>query len=385
MQQIIKRHIDAERVAEYLHSQQGNIIETLKAFVERPSCAREPEDARAFGKWLKIFLENEGFSCKLLDVGNGNGEVLSAVIGAVSSKEPVLFCGHYDTVMFRKSMMENPFFRKDGKIHGVGVLDMKGGIVIAIYAVRALLAAGFCDRPIKLLFAGDEESCHTGSTAGEIIKAESLGCCAAFSMETGLLNNALTLGRKGLCRCVAAIDSRNESMNAIAVMAEKGLRLASFTNLEAGTTVNTSVISGTSRHCEATMDMRCMNSAEEQKVLSALRKLFQDMPEDGVLTHLSFADFMPVYDQTPASEALLAYLNAVASTYGLAEMGSGFLGGSSDAAYPAMMGVPTICSCGARGEWNHTAREYIIESSLAERSTLLALAVLHLNEFQVTT
>jgi glutamate carboxypeptidase len=47
-----------------------------------------------------------------------------------------------------------------------------------------------------------------------------------------------------------------------------------------------------------------------------------------------------------------------------------------------MAGVPTVCSCGAMGEWNHTVREYILESSLCQRAKLFTAAVLRLDEFR---
>ena len=62
--------------------------------------------------------------------------------------------------------------------------------------------------------------------------------------------------------------------------------------------------------------------------------------------------------------------------------GAGLVGGSSDAACTTIAGVPTVCSCGAMGEWNHTVREYIAESSLCQRAKLFAAAVLRLDEFR---
>lgn len=74
-----------------------------------------------------------------------------------------MFGGHYNTVNNSPAADARPgdanepdgtpHFRVDenGRSHGLGVLDMKGGIVIAIYVVKALAAAGRAERPIKLL------------------------------------------------------------------------------------------------------------------------------------------------------------------------------------------------------------------------------------------
>ena len=47
-----------------------------------------------------------------------------------------------------------------------------------------------------------------------------------------------------------------------------------------------------------------------------------------------------------------------------------------------MAGVPTVCSCGTMGEWNHTVREYALADSLYERAKLFANALLRMDRFE---
>ena len=47
-----------------------------------------------------------------------------------------------------------------------------------------------------------------------------------------------------------------------------------------------------------------------------------------------------------------------------------------------MWGVPTLCSCGVRGEWNHTDREYALVDSMYERVEMWSLVVSELDAFQ---
>ena len=44
--------------------------------------------------------------------------------------------------------------------------------------------------------------------------------------------------------------------------------------------------------------------------------------------------------------------------------------------------VPTICSIGVRGEFNHTDREYAIVETLFERAEILTNAVVEIEEFE---
>ena len=50
--------------------------------------------------------------------------------------------GHADTVWRLGTLHEMPFRRAEGRLWGPGVLDMKGGLALFIYALKALQALG---------------------------------------------------------------------------------------------------------------------------------------------------------------------------------------------------------------------------------------------------
>lgn len=70
-----------------------------------------------------------------------------------------------DTVHAVGKFGPEPFLVKDDRVYGPGVYDMKGGDVIALFALRALNAVGYEDRQIKLVLTGDEEVAHAFPTA----------------------------------------------------------------------------------------------------------------------------------------------------------------------------------------------------------------------------
>lgn len=76
------------------------------------------------------------------------GNSLAAEWGVRHPEPPVLLMGHMDTVFPKGTLAEIPFRIEDSKAYGPGVLDMKGGLVIALYALRALMDAGYDRRPI---------------------------------------------------------------------------------------------------------------------------------------------------------------------------------------------------------------------------------------------
>ena len=70
----------------------------------------------------------------------------------------ILVLGHLDTVYAAGTIAQMPFRVSRGRAWGPGTFDMKGGLVIALYAVDALAAAGFVpEKRIVFLWTSDEE------------------------------------------------------------------------------------------------------------------------------------------------------------------------------------------------------------------------------------
>ena len=64
---------------------------------------------------------------------------------AGNAGKPVLLLGHFDTVWSMGTLAGMPFRVDAGRAYGPGVYDMKTGIVMMIFALRALQASGSTD------------------------------------------------------------------------------------------------------------------------------------------------------------------------------------------------------------------------------------------------
>ena len=321
------------------------------------------------------------------------GNVLVGEIGAGRGTAPVLFMGHMDTVFSTGTVAKRPFTITDGTAYGPGVLDMKGGIVAALFAIQALQAAGYDTRPLKMILAGDEEVAHVNSNAAEVFMTEAKGAVAAFNCETGFMDDAIVVGRKGtavfeLEVAGVAVHAGNEPENgrsAILEIAHKVIDIQNLTNWETGTTFNVGVIQGGTvpnavpGQAKIVIDIRYL----EPDLLPEIRRQLQEVAaknyvKDTTTTLTEVPGIAPM-KTTPAVEDLFA---VVKKTY--AEMGLGtpypkLVGGGSDSAYSVMAGVPTVCAMGVKGGRNHSPQEFAIVETLFERAKLLAACTINLD------
>lgn len=77
--------------------------------------------------------------------------------GAAPGAPPVLLLCHYDTVWPLGTLDALPFAVFEDRATGPGIFDMKAGLVQAVWALRALDAAGLRRPPVRLVLTGDEE------------------------------------------------------------------------------------------------------------------------------------------------------------------------------------------------------------------------------------
>src|SRR5271165_185725 len=74
------------------------------------------------------------------------------------AKGRILVLGHLDTVYETGTLARMPFRLSRGRAYGPGAFDMKGGLVIALFAVDALAAAGHMpEKYVVFLWTSDEE------------------------------------------------------------------------------------------------------------------------------------------------------------------------------------------------------------------------------------
>ncbi|HEY4380933.1 MAG TPA: M20 family metallopeptidase [Acidobacteriaceae bacterium] len=308
------------------------------------------------------------------------GDVLELRFGPVRShRKPILMLGHLDTVWPLGTLARMPWSRRNGRYFGPGVLDMKAGVAMALAAIRILEQIGL-GRPITLLLNPDEE---VGSPVSRpITERLALGAAAVLVLEPaqGL---ACKTARKGVgdyhlrVTGVAAHSGVDfeRGHSAILELARLLEKVAAFTDLRIGRTVNPGVISGGTRsnviaeHATADIDIRIARASDAAKV----EKLFRSLRPSDPACKIEITGGLnrPPMERKPGTVALYKQARTLAAALGFT-LDEAATGGGSDGNFTAALGVPTLDGLGAVGEGAHAAHESVVIEHLVPRAALLA-------------
>ncbi len=316
------------------------------------------------------------------------GDSLEARFGpARSRKKPILLLGHLDTVWDIGALDSMPWQADQQRISGPGVLDMKGGVAMALSAIELLLQHQVLDRPVVLLLHADEE---VGSPASRpLTERIAPRCEAVYVLEPGQGDDgAYKTARKGVglyhltVRGVAAHSGVDfaHGHSAILELARQLDAIAGMTDAPRGLTVNPGVIGGGTRsnvvaaEAWAEIDVRIAQSRDAARIERKLRAL---RPRDPACNlSITGAINRPPMERTRAVAALFHNARSLAERMELPALQEASTGGGSDGNFTAALGVPTLDGMGAVGSGAHATHEHLRRAFLAPRTALLAAMLL---------
>jgi len=307
-------------------------------------------------------------------------DLLATISG--SGRGRLLLLGHLDTVVAHPE--HRPLEDRGERLIGSGVIDMKGGIVLALGAMRALAARPDSFEELALLAVNDEEW-RTGRF-GHAERFRDYHACLCF--EAGELDaggaDAVIARRKAAAtlRIVAhgraahsgAAPERGRS--ALLALAEAARRVAAL-NAPASadhlTAVPTVMRSGDAFNVvPAAGELICDLRADR---LEAFKPIVAVVPEDldGVRLEAELVRMWPGMDTRElVRERLLDSAQALLGR----PLVVGERGGASDASHLAEQLPLTVDGLGPRGGRAHNPEEFVLRESLRPRAEVaLAFAV----------
>lgn len=386
---------DKCKAFDFIDTKQNEMIQLWKDLVNLECGALNKPGVDIVGKKLAILFEELGCNIRFVEFEK-SGNMLIAEYGDTTKEPYIIFTGHMDTVFADGTAAQRPFAIKDGRAYGPGVLDMKGGIVILLYALKALHEISYKTLPIKIVLLGDEENGHLFSNAGEYIVRESKGAIAAFNFETGFMDDGIVIARKGMfqfCLEVFGIAAHvgNDPENgrsAILEIAHKIIDIEKLTDFEKGNTFNVGVIEGgtvanaTPDYAKITVDLRFLDPAHLPEALTQIEKIVNRTYIAGTTTKFSKKVELTAMKKTTASLQLFEIVKQAAEDEKLDTPYPKTVGGASDSAYTVLAGVPTVCAMGVKGGRNHSKDEFAVIDTLFERAKLTVAAILKLKSIE---
>jgi glutamate carboxypeptidase len=340
-------------------------------------------DAAALARareWLETQAEALGLLAESVP-GEGGCDHLLIRSDGRPGRPAQLLLGHFDTVWPVGTLEGMPVRAEDGILSGPGVFDMKGGIVQALFAVRASRELGL-ELPAEpvLFLVSDEE---TGSRNS---KERTIGLAAeasrVFVMEPsfgpdGLLKTA----RKGIgsfritikgVASHAGLDPE-AGVSAILEASHQIERIFSLNDPERGITVNVGTIDGGLRpnvvapEAKAEVEARVFSVADAEEVEGALMGL--EPTREGIEIEVEGGFGRSPMERTPGNVSLWEAALSVAAGLGI-EIGETRVGGASDGNLTSPL-APTLDGLGAVGGGAHASDEHLVIDRLPERSALL--------------
>lgn len=369
---------------EWVRTHRDELLDDLATYVgiETPS---DDKAALITGlSWLDGWLrERLGTPDNVRDVDGGRyGDI--KVYNFPGAGEPVLLLCHYDTVWPLGTLAGWPFTVDGDRATGPGIFDMKSGLVHAVWALRALDAAGLPRPAVRLVLNGDEE---IGSPASRpVIEEAATGTRATLVFEASA-DGAVKTARKGVglfqvhttgVEAHAGLDP-TKGASAIDELARAILALHGLSDPAAGTTVNVGVITGGSRQnviagaASGEIDVRVSSAAEAARIDAGLAALSAHDPRATV--EVTGGWNRPVMERSEPIARLYELAREEAAKLGVT-LRECSVGGASDGNFVAALGHPVLDGFGAVGDGAHARHEHISVEGMLER-TALAAAVLH--------
>src|ERR1700678_904808 len=168
------------------------------------------------------------------------------------TRQQLMVLGHMDTVYPLGTLQKMPFRISNGRAWGPGTFDMKGGLVLALFAIDALRAAGVTlEKRVVFLWTSDEE---IGSKSSRVtIESEARRSDAVLVLEPAFGDEGrLKTQRKGTGGVEIIVTGRSahagiepeKGVNAVHELTLQIERLMRMKDPSRGITVQTTVISG---------------------------------------------------------------------------------------------------------------------------------------------
>lgn len=400
-------------MARTVDADQARSIALLERLVNQNSGTLNLEGVTKVGTMLRAELEPLGFAVTWKPMGavQRAGHLIAVHRGKPGTKL-LLLIGHLDTVFEPNSPFQK-FVRKGDLAEGPGAGDDKGGMVVIVAALRAMLAAGALKRAnIEIVLTGDEEDAGTPQTlsradliaAGKradvaldfeglvIEDGRDMGSIARRSVTDWRITATGKTGHSSLIFTPAFGDGAVNEL--VRILARFRAELP-----EPNLTFNTGIVAGGARAqiddsgvasaagktniipatAVAAGDFRTLSVEQTARVRAKMEAIVA-AHAPGTDAKIEFGEGYPAMAPTPGNRALLAALNDVNRDLGLAEMPplDPLKRGAGDISFVAH-DVDSLAGLGTYSTGDHAPGETVDLASIRRQAKRAALLITRLS------
>ena len=142
--------------ASYVEAREAEILDYLGRLVKMESPSQEKRYVDSVIDVLEASYRGLGFKTRRLQRDQYGDHLIAEIIG--EERPRVLLVGHADTVYPLGTLASMPLRRDGHRLLGPGVEDMKGGLMVMLFAVQALLTLrGSLKGSMRVVINSDEE------------------------------------------------------------------------------------------------------------------------------------------------------------------------------------------------------------------------------------
>jgi glutamate carboxypeptidase len=402
------------RIAAYVDAHAEEAIGLLQRTVDINSGTHNLAGVRQVGAVFRAQLDSLGFTTRWIGLPDSlqrAGHLFGELRGRRGKR--ILIIGHLDTVFEPESPFQR-FVRSGATASGPGSNDMKGGDVIAIYALRALQAAGALrDRQIVVAFTGDEEApgrplsvaradlieagrrsdaalefegasreedgTETVVTSRRSSSAWTLRVRARPSHSSGIF--AADVGSGAIYEAARVLDAFQATLREPGLTFNPGV-IVGGTDVRLDTAQSRGTAFGKTNVIAASAavmgDIRTLTDEQLQHTRERMRQVVAQ-PLPGAQSAITFDDGYPSMPPTPGNLAILGVLNGVDRSLGFREQqpNDPARRGAGDISFVAPY-VSGIGGLGANGTGSHTERETVNLETLPQQIKRAALLIYRL-------
>ena len=372
-----------------LQAYQEEYLQRLATLVNIDSGTGQIEGINQIMSHLQQWLTELDFAVELCPTTDFGSNLVARRFGKGHLR--ILIMGHVDTVYAAGAVREQPFSIKDGVASGPGVIDMKSGDIMGIYALRVLLESNFDQyKELVVVFNNDEEVGSPGSR--QLVRDLAQQLDYALVLEPAGNINSLTHSRKGTDKYVLEVSGvaahsgvePYKGRSAVVELAHKILAIQNLHSIFPGVTFNITRLSSTEPLNIVPDVARCNISVRSfsKKGLDAAAAALETIVASGSVpdTHITLTRTpgRSPYEPTEGILRLVSLAQQEGEVLGL-HLKAEPKGGVSDANILVEAGVPTLDTLGPVGGGMHNlSREHLRVDSIAVRGALLAGLIQHL-------